>query len=447
MMKLKKKSVLILCSFFCILALSACGQKKIPVDSVDSVVDEQRILQSAVYFADMLPFGERNLLDYKEQQNQYALFKKRFLQAWNQLKPYKGNLPYFRSYVQVSPEKRGFSENLHRWTDKQYQKLAYNAQYEYFPSMAKNALIVKDTALRLAPTDKPYFINPKRPGQAYPFDMFQNSTLRAGSAAKVFHVSYDNAWYYVEATNASGWVQKEHLAFTTQEIETLWKQSADFAAVTKDGSLVKNDRVKEAVNLGSVFPIISESPYGYTVAVPFRSLYGEARIEHCYISKDSAVKMPLPLKADTVAEFAEPLLGNLYGWGGMYNNRDCSSTLQDLFTPFGIWLPRNSAQQAKAGMRLMLTNLSDEEKEERIRVQAVPFQTFIYLPGHIGLYVGQYEGKAVMLHNMWGVRINEYGRFVVGKTVITTLYPGEELEGFSNSLMSRVQSLTVVGKE
>ena len=442
-MKFSRFAVVLICAA----VLSACGQKKIPVDSVSAVVDEQIIIQSPVYFADKLPFGGRDLLDYAEQQTQYALFKKHFTAAWKQTKPYKGNLAYFRSYVQVSPEKRGFAENLRRWSDKHYQALAYNAQYETFPSMAKNALIVKDTSLRLAPTDKPYFINPKRPGQAYPFDMFQNSTLRAGAAAKVFHVSYDNAWYYVEAASAGGWVRKEHLAFTDEETENLWKHSADYAAVVKDGSLVKNDAVREAVNLGSVFPLLEESPYGFTVAVPLRGVYGDVRIERCYIAKDRAVKMPVPLKADTVAEYAEQLMGNLYGWGGMYNNRDCSSTLQDLFAPFGIWLPRNSAQQAKAGHRLVLGDVSDGEKEERIRVHGIPFQTLIYLPGHIGLYVGQHEGKALMLHNMWGVRINEYGRFVVGKTVITTLYPGEELEGFGSSLMSRVQSLTVVGKE
>lgn len=433
-------------ALFFLCYLSACGHK-IPVSGVTQVEDEKRILQSAVYFADRLPFGERVLLDYKEQQAQYAYFKKRFTASWKQQKPYKGNLPYFKSYVEVGASKRGYAENLYRWSDKAYQALAYNAQYEYFPSMAKNALVVKDTALRLAPTDKPYFINPKLPGQAYPFDIFQNSTLRAGSSAKVFHVSYDNAWYYVEASNASGWVQREHIAFTDEYAENLWKNSEDYAAILHDNTLVKNTNFAEAVNLGSVFPIISESPYGYVLAVPVRKAHGSVQIEECFVPKEHAVKMPVPLTADSVANLSEQLMGNLYGWGGMYNNRDCSSTLQDLFTPYGIWLPRNSAQQAKAGKRIMLTGMTDREKEETIRVQAIPFQTLIYLPGHIGLYVGQFEDKAVMLHNMWGVRINETGRFVVGKTVITTLYPGKELEGFDSSLMSRVQSLTVVGKD
>lgn len=433
--------------FLCIAMLSACGQKTVPVESVARIADETNIQQSPMFFAEKQPSKNAVLLTQEEQEIQYAKFKKNFVGIWKQTKPFKGNLSFFRSYVQVEYKKRGYAENLQRWSEKNYQALAQNAHYAAFPSMAKNGLVVSDASLRLAPTDKPYFINPKRPGQAYPFDMFQNSTLRVGAAVKVFHVSSDNAWYYVEATNASGWVHREHLAFTSPEIEDLWANADDYVAIAHDNVLIENDNFCEKVNLGTVFPLIVEQEQGYIVAVPFQDIHGEAFIEHCFIAKNNAVKMPLALTMDTVAQLAEPLMGNLYGWGGMYNNRDCSSTMQDLFTPFGIWLPRNSAQQAKAGQRIMLANLSDNEKENRIRKEAVPFQTLIYLPGHIGLYVGQYDGKAVMLHNLWGIRIYETERFVVGKTVITTLYAGKELQGFSKSLMSRIQSLTIIGKE
>ena len=143
--------------------------------------------QSTIYFADMLPFGERLLLDEKEKSYTNGKISENvFLLLGSKQNLLERNIPYFASYVKVSPEKRGFSENLYRWTNKHYQNLAYNAQYETAPSMAKNALIVHDTALRLAPTDKPYFINPKKPGQAYPFDMFQNSTLSNGAAMQSF---------------------------------------------------------------------------------------------------------------------------------------------------------------------------------------------------------------------------------------------------------------------
>ncbi len=431
----------------CIAMLNACGQKTVPVESVPRIADEANIQQSPMFFAEKQLSKNTVLLTQEEQEVQYAKFKKNFVGIWKQTKPFKGNLSFFRSYVQVEYKKRGYAENLQRWSEKNYQALAHNARYAAFPSMTKNGLIVSDASLRLAPTDKPYFINPKRPGQAYPFDMFQNSTLRVGAAVKVFHVSSDNAWYYVEATNASGWVHREHLAFTSPEIEDLWTNTNDYVAVVHDNVLIENVNFCETVNLGTVLPLIAEQEQGYIVAVPFQDIHGEAFIEHCFVAKKNAVKMPLALTMDTVAQLAEPLMGNLYGWGGMYNNRDCSSTMQDLFTPFGIWLPRNSAQQAKAGQRIMLANLSDNEKENRIRKEAIPFQTLIYLPGHIGLYVGQNDGKAVMLHNLWGIRIYETERFVVGKTVITTLYAGKELQGFSKSLMSRIQSLTIIGKE
>lgn len=58
----------------CLLSVTACGQKKIPVDSVVFVADEKKISQSPMVFADTLPFAERVLLDAQEQQKNYAKF-------------------------------------------------------------------------------------------------------------------------------------------------------------------------------------------------------------------------------------------------------------------------------------------------------------------------------------------------------------------------------------
>lgn len=46
------------------------------------------------------------------------------------------------------------------------------------------------------------------------------------------------------------------------------------------------------------------------------------------------------------------------------------------------------------------------------------------------LYIGHYKGRAMIFHNMWGIKTLEggaEGRHVVGKAVITTLSPGAEL--------------------
>lgn len=130
--------------------------------------------------------------------------------------------------------------------------------------------------------------------------------------------------------------------------------------------------------------------------------------------------------------------------GGMYDERDCSSTLRDLFAVFGIYLPRNSKGQGAVGEVLSVVGLSNEEKEKRIREKAIPFKTLIYMPGHIGLYIGQYKGKAVMFHNMWGVRLEYNQRYVVGQTVLSNLYIGHDVPTFVSPLINRVKSINTI---
>ena len=83
---------------------------------------------------------------------------------------------------------------------------------------------------------------------------------------------------------------------------------------------------------------------------------------------------------------------------------------------------------------------------------SVPFMTLVWIPGHIGLYVGKYRGEPVMYHNMWGIRVVRNGdnnaRHVVGKCAITTLEPGKELtDRYNNGLLiERIGAYTVLGR-
>jgi len=84
----------------------------------------------------------------------------------------------------------------------------------------------------------------------------------------------------------------------------------------------------------------------------------------------------LPPKANklrtSLISLVNRLVGAPYGWGGLYGNRECSATLQDLFRVFGLWLPRNSSDQAKAGQSIQLGGLSHAAKEELILRRGLP---------------------------------------------------------------------------
>lgn len=454
-----------LLSFF----LTACGGKQtdIPENQAHDIKDVRTISQNPLSFVaknSRVGGGEELLFSYKEIERKYpelllvsqvkaneelVQFYKLFFTAWGDTKLTKNNITYFNSFLNRSYEKRGYAENLQKWTDEDMAELRKNAQYDDAPNFIQKAITVRDTALRVAPTQRPYFYQPKKEGDAYPFDMFQNSSLSLGTPVTIFHVSQNGLWYYVECASAAGWIFAHDVAFVDDIFINKWKKYAQkdsFIALIKDNIPVIEADTRVLASLGAVLPISSEGIKNFKTLVPYRASNGKAKIDKVKIAHENAVILPLPFTAQNVALIAKDLMGNLYGWGGLYGNRDCSSTLQDLFTPFGVYLPRNSRAQSIVGEKFSLENMTTKEKDRAIIQNAIPFQTLIYLPGHIGLYIGHEKEKALMLHNMWGIRLQQDKRYVVGKTVITTLYPGMEHPKAVKSLMERVQSFNIIAR-
>ena len=148
-----------------------------------------------------------------------------------------------------------------------------------------------------------------------------------------------------------------------------------------------------------------------------------------------------------MALLSNRLINQSYGWGGLYNNRDCSSMIRDLFTPFGIWFPRNSKSQKNVGKSKNISKLSDKKKESYILNNAIAYKTLLWLPGHIMLYIGKENNKPLVFHNIWGLRtIDEMKRLIIGKAVITTLTPGSEISYIDKSFnfLNQIQSMSII---
>ena len=138
-----------------------------------------------------------------------------------------------------------------------------------------------------------------------------------------------------------------------------------------------------------------------------------------------------------------------YGWGGMYGQRDCSSTVRDFFAPFGVWLPRNSYKQSRVGKVISLENMSNKEKLQTIKKYGVAFKTLLYKQGHIVLYAGTIDKKVIVLQNLWGIKTfknHKEGRFIIGKVIFSTLKVGENLTYYdeSASLLKNLKSMNIV---
>jgi hypothetical protein len=150
-----------------------------------------------------------------------------------------------------------------------------------------------------------------------------------------------------------------------------------------------------------------------------------------------------------LSEITKEVSKTNYGWGGMYEQRDCSSMLRDMFTPFGIWLPRNSYQQSKVGKIISLKDMSEEKKIITIKEKAIPFQTLLYKKGHIVLYVGTYNDDIVVFHNTWGIKTKKdgvEGRLIIGRAIFSTLKLGEEQKDYdkSSELLKNMTSMNII---
>lgn len=348
---------------------------------------------------------------------------------------------------------QGYGENLQPLSPQEWSGLVAAQRMETYPSLARPAITVRNTSFRVLPTQRPFFRSPARPGEGYPFDYFQNSAVWAGTPLLVTHRSADGAWFFAEAGFAYGWLPAADIGWAGTKFRSAY-ESGRYAAILADEVSLQDEtgRFLSHAHIGALFPAVAGSDQDLSLLVPARDADGEAVIRRARVAAPQAALKPLPLTPAGLARIANAMLGQPYGWGGLLENRDCSATLRDLFTPFGLWLPRNSrAQATSAGTLLDLADMTPDRKRSILLEEGIPFYTLVWLPGHIGLYLGPEAagGEPLLLHNLWGVRTRSWagreGRALVGRLAVTSLHPGEErLDVSRNSFYRRVLGISVL---
>lgn len=300
-----------------------------------------------------------------------------------------------------------------------------------YPNARLRALSVVNTSMRVLPTAEPAFQDFNAAGEGYPFDYLQNTAVWAQTPLFVSHYSADKAWALCESRAVYGWVPVRDIALVDDAFVQSFEQ-AEQLTFTADRVPLHDDfgQFRFEGRVGMLLPLIGREDGAFQVLVGVRDAQGRAGLASSSVPQDAAADFPLAPTPANLALLSRGLMGQPYGWGGMYGHRDCSSMVQDLFTALGVALPRNSSQQAKAGRYLSLEGLSDKAKAERIVAQGLPWRTLLWKSGHIMLYIGQYQGRPMILHTTWGVKTKAWGREgrrFIGATVITTLTPGWEL--------------------
>jgi cell wall-associated NlpC family hydrolase len=330
--------------------------------------------------------------------------------------------------------------------------LAASADTSGFPSTGWPGITTANSDLRALPTNKPVFRDFELPGEGYPFDYLQVSSIPVNTPVLIAHASADRSWFYAVSHIASGWLPSRDLARVDSSFMTDWQQDSlivitrdEIPLCTRDGDFLFH------APLGSVFPKAGEDSLNILIHCAVSTPDRKAVSVTAVLPKAFAAHKPQVLSISNLASVMDALMGEPYGWGGLFQNRDCSATLKDMFAPFGIMLPRHSSHQARSGFDYIdLAGLSDHEKERVILEEGIPFLTLLWLPGHIMLYIGRDQNRPLVFHNLWGVRTKGFrgkeGRKIVGKSVITTLSPdgGVRHADKKRNLLARIRGMSYV---
>lgn len=453
-MKFSKLHLNSLAIIFCLVFCVSCAKKPpqpIPVPQQEGMIQDIRNFpQNLEVYANQ--YGANKLLLSGEEQGRFArTFERIFFGPWEMSRTTISK----RSVSGLFRHARGYKDGVNRWTQPEWDAMLENAQLGSFPSMAAPAITLRNTDLRELPTHTPRFSDPTPDARKDPFDNFQYSLLQAGMPVFLTHSTRDGKWFYVECPIAGGWVDAQDVARVDSSFINEWRLNNQFLALVKDKTTLPGTGKNggdSASGIGVLLPFRGKNSDGsFKTLIPVRTGLGMAQIAEIDLPVEAATIWPLPLTPGNAAKIGNNLMNQPYGWGGMLGERDCSATVRDLFTPFGVWLPRNSAAQARRGSVISLTGMDRQEKKNAIMRYGVPFFSLVGMKGHITLYVGEWQGQPAIFHNVWGFRVirdgNDNNRHVIGRAVVTSITPGLELEDLYRpvTFVDRLRTLTQLG--
>lgn len=356
--------------------------------------------------------------------------------------------------------KKGFDETKKPINETFFKNLIDSINVESYPLMRKKAVMVKTTNVRVLPTNKPRFSK----SDGYPFDRWQNSLIFAYTPIIVLHSTKSKEWLFIQSSFVSGWVKADEVAFmSVKNVKEM--QKGEFVLPLKDniplyhkGLFLQNAMIGMLLLKGES-KITSRNKQAKLTKPQIiaykRDLDGNAiKVKVDFEESDFAL-FPMPFSEANIAKIIASIGTQNYGWGGLYDNRDCSSFIRDVFANVGIWLPRNSKAQvlygkSTQGSQYLELPKENSEKIAFITANAKPFRTIIWLKGHIMLYVGDIKGTPIVAHQVWGIS-NKNGSEILGGVTITTLTPQVNItspnfsdSGSKKTLLDKIEAINII---
>lgn len=315
------------------------------------------------------------------------------------------------------------------WLNQMKQNMDFNAIESSEFKENNRAIAIANTFARLLPDQSPDFHHFTLPGEGFPFDQLQDSAIWAGTPLYVLSVSTDKAWSLVLTPDGYfSWVKSSDIAYASDAFIHHWQAAAQrgLIAITETGTSILNPQGHFQLTgyMGSVYPFAGKDENNTKIYIPSKNDNQQAVMKIGVIRTNAAGLMPMLASKENMVKLINQLKNRPYGWGGAYFFNDCSQELKSLFTPLGIWLPRNSGQQGKLSSSIDLKDKPLKERITALKTTGHPLMTLIYIGGHVMLYMGNHESDVITYQNVWGLApASKDKRYIIGQSVFLPLLP------------------------
>ncbi|EAL1910711.1 hypothetical protein IDD75_001788, partial [Campylobacter jejuni] len=334
------------------------------------------------------------------------------------------------------------SKNTYYFFNKQIIPLSWfknainNANIQEFGKLNQKALIIQNTIIKNLPTQRAILKNPFFENEGIPFDYASDGILNTGSPVLISHFSKDKRYAFVLGEAGFGFVESKNLEFFSNDRAKIYENlnfitplKEKFAIYSEDGKFFFESRI------GAIYPYYKEDKNYF---------YGKIGSKKYKISKKDVSKFPLQFNDKNLKNQLSQVLNLPYGWGGYNFERDCSLLTRDIFSAFGLYLPRNSAAQKNSFNHFDISTLSNSQKKDFLNRFGKAYLSLLYLPGHIMLYAGQITDNNIAIHNIWGLRKDATQRLLISSSVITSLEIGKNEILEDNLLLSRLKEISFI---
>lgn len=380
-----------------------------------------------------------------------AYFKQYFL-PWNtkvinhSLTPAK----IFENYqIQEFRKNTGYGQNRQLHTKQWIKDIVGNMNMTKLFKLPQKAISIRDTNIRVLPTDDPSFDNWEKAGEGYPFDYIQNTRIYANTPIAILSQTKDRLWSLIETASYIGWVRSNSIALVDDNFIRQWKKPK-YITVTQNNISASNRNFSVLTRMNVLYPLLRTTDHSYHVLVT-SIVNGKGHIEVVSLNKNIAAVFPMAITLTHIAMLINHMIDDVYGWGSLNGHNDCSSTLVDLMNPFGIYLAPNTKDQMESVKWMSIANLNNKQKEKFIIKHGIPFITWLYQPGHILLYIGIKNNHPYVLQDVWGLRtknlLGQSGRAVIGKTVITPLNFGSQYMNVPFISLDNLQKIAILTEQ